>query len=396
MKTLAQLAAASFLVGIYVGCSPVKFSLDEDKCKTAGENCVVENNLYTFDDIKEASAGKVDILIVNDNSASMSFEQKALANRFSGFIQALEARSADYRIAMTTTDVHVDGDGNDPRPINGAGTIQNGNLLSFGGYAYLTKDISNRVSLFNSTVVRPETRQCEDFIANWIRNNGVASTENSSEYARQYKANCPSGDERGVYAATLAIQNNPSSFIRKDAHLAVIFLSDEDVRSQLYYYSGYGLANLDQPATLVSTFTSKYGTGKGLSVHAITVKDSSCLAEQNNQVLGNPAVEATRGFVQGTFGTVYQTFTNQNWGKSVSICSLNYTNEIGAISTDILQRIDGITLNCSAPIDLVVSAAPGSAAALPSWTRVGKQIKFATTLTAGTKVRVAYKCSKLD
>lgn len=396
MKSLMQFMAASFILGVYVGCSPVKFSLDEDKC-SSGDGCIVENNLYTFDEVKEPAIGKVDVLIVNDNSASMSFEQKGLASRFQGFIQALEAKNADYRIAMTTTDVHVSGDGNDPRPINGNGTLQNGNLISFGGYAYLTKAVSNRVSLFNSAVVRPETAQCESFIANWIRAYGKDSVDSSSEYARQYKVNCPSGDERGVYAATLAIESNPSSFIRSDAHLAVIFLSDEDVRSQLYNYASYGLANYDQPATLISKFQSKYGTSKGLSVHAITVKDAACLAEQNNQVLGNPAVEATRGFVQGTYGSIYQTFPNRNWGKSVSICSLNYTNEIGAISTDIMERSNSIALKCSAPVDLVLSIAPGSSiSTMPAWTRDGKLIKFSSVLPAGIKVRTTYKCSKLD
>lgn len=395
MKALAKFTMASLLVGIYVGCSPVKFALDEDKCKSVGENCVVENNVYTFDNISEVGAGKVDILIVNDNSASMSFEQKGLAARFQGFVQALDTRKADYRIAMTTTDVHVEGDGNDPRSINGAGSLQNGNLLSFGGNAYLTPAVSDRVALFNSTVVRSETRQCEDFIASWVNSNGIAGT-NTSEYSRQYKINCPSGDERGVYAAALSVEKNPSSFIRKDAHLAIIFLSDEDVRSQLYSYTGYGLENYDQPATLISKVREKHGTAKGLSIHAITVKDNSCLAQQNSQVLGNPAVAATQGFVQGSFGTVYQTFPNQNWGKSVSICSLNYTNELGAISTDILERINGINIACSNPMDLEVSAAPGSSSALPSWSLVGKQIKFVSTLQVGTLVRVKYKCSRID
>lgn len=394
MKTLAQLAAASLIAGFYVGCSPVKFSLDEDKCTGAAENCVVQNNLYTFDEVKTVDSGKVDILIVNDNSASMSFEQKALAARFQGFIQALETQKADYRIAMTTTDVSVGGDNNEARPINGNGTLQNGNLISFGGNAYLTKEVANRVTLFNSTVVRPETRQCEDFIANWVATNGIASTENSSVYANQYKANCPSGDERGTYAAALAVEKNPSSFIRENSHLAIIFLSDEDVRSQLYHYNGYTLATNDQPATLISKIRGKYGTGKGVSIHSITVKDNSCLAQQNSQTLGNPAVAATQGFVQGSYGTVYQTFANQSWGKSISICSLNYTNELGTISTDILQRSNGVTLACANPIDLVVSPA-GSTTSLPSWTLSGNQVKFATNLPIGTEVRVQYKCSSL-
>ncbi len=103
MKTLTRLAALFIFVGFYVACSPVKFSLDDSQCKEDG--CVVVDGKYAFDYTATAGYGKVDILIVNDNSASMSFEQARLAPRFSCFISDLDSRSIDYRIGMTTTDV---------------------------------------------------------------------------------------------------------------------------------------------------------------------------------------------------------------------------------------------------------------------------------------------------
>lgn len=391
---LLQSALISFAVGAYVGCSPVKFSLNTEPCESTN-TCIVENGKFVFNETKTVGGGKVDVLIVNDNSASMSFEQKNLAARFSGFIQSLDNRKIDYRIAMTTTDVHVPGDNNEPRAINGSGTRQNGGLIPFSNNLYLTPAISNRVSLFNETVVRAETLQCEQFIASWVQTNGLQSTETSAEYARQYKANCPSGDERGVYAASLAVSKNQSNFIRGDSHLAVIFLSDEDVRSSLYdKVSGFQLAAQDQPANLIQTIYGKFGNNKGISVHSISVKDSSCLAQQNDQTLGNPPVSMTRGMVKGSIGAVYQTFAARGWGKNVDICFNDYTSQLGDITAHIIEKVGSVTVQCSAPEELSVEFIPANNSI--TYTLEGKTLRFSQNLPIGSQVKLSYKCTNLN
>ncbi|AFY00539.1 hypothetical protein Bdt_0838 [Bdellovibrio bacteriovorus str. Tiberius] len=370
------MAAISFFVGLYVGCSPVKFSLDDSKCKDSG--CVVENGKYAFNYSQTAGRGKVDILIVNDNSASMSFEQARLAPRFQNFIADLDNQQIDYRIAMTTTDV---------------ARSDAGSLVSFGGNPYITRNHSNRMSLFNSTIQRPETLACEKFIANWIRNNGgnLASIE-SSAYSQAYAQNCPSGDERGVYAANLVVKNNPSSFIRSDAHLAVIFLADEDERSGLYGNGGYVLDQMDQPNYLINNVKSSLGADKfnSLSVHAIVVKDNNCLAQQNGQTLDN--YSPTTGLVTGSIGNVYLSFTNNGWGMAADICSNDYTSQLGQIRSKITDRIKDIMLNCSSPQDLIVTVS-GSPV---GYSLVGKTLKFNQYLSPGTSVSLSYKCDSLN
>ncbi|KHD87196.1 MAG: hypothetical protein OM95_15545 [Bdellovibrio sp. ArHS] len=371
------MAALSFMVGLYVGCSPVKFSLDDSKCKDSG--CVVVDGKYSFNYSATAGYGKVDILIVNDNSASMSFEQARLAPRFQNFISDLDSKKIDYRIAMTTTDV------------SGSGA---GALIPFkSGVNYITNQMSDRYTLFYSTIQRPETLACEKFIANWIRNNGGNTDSiNSSAYSSAYAQNCPSGDERGVYAANLVVNNNPSSFIRSDAHLAVIFLADEDERSGLYGNQGYYLDQMDQPAYLISNVKSRLGDDKynSLSVHAIVVKDPSCLAQQNSQALDNYSV--TTGLVTGSIGSVYLAFTNQGWGNAADICSSDYTTQLGQIRTKITERIKDIILNCSNPTDLVVTVSGTPV----SHYMDGKTLKFNQYLTPGTSVSLSYKCESLQ
>lgn len=377
MKTLTKMAAISFFVGLYVGCSPVKFSLDDSKCKDSG--CVVENGKYSFNYTQTAGRGKVDILIVNDNSASMSFEQARLAPRFKRFIEDLDAQKIDYRIAMTTTDV--------------SGS-RGGNLIYYKeGTPYITPAHADRKTLFDNTIQRPETLACEKFIANWIRaRGGDVNSINSAEYSAKYSQNCPSGDERGVYAANLVVKNNPSNFIRNDAHLAVIFLSDEDERSGLYGDNGYVLDQMDQPNYLITNVKNSLGADKfnSLSVHSIVVKDNACLNLQNSQALDGYG--PTTGLVSGSIGNVYLSFATAGWGAAADICSEDYTSQLGQIRSKITDRIKDIMLNCSNPSDLIVTVSGTPV----GYYMDGKTLRFNQYLTPGTSVNLSYKCDALQ
>lgn len=366
MNALAKLSILSFVVGLYAGCSPVGFSMDDSQCRDEG--CIVQNGQYAFKYDVQVGKGKVDILIVNDNSASMSFEQARLAPRFQNFIQELDSQNSDYRIAMTTTDIS-----------NGRG----GKLIDFGsGKKFITPSDSNRQALFSSAIQRSETLKCESFMTQWISSGKSTAT---SEYTSAYNQNCPSGDERGIYAASLVVENNPSSFIRNDSHLAIIFLTDEDVRSGLYKVSSqFALASKDQPNYLVNEVKKKYGNDKfnSLTVHSIIVKDNACLVQQNSQING----------VQGSIGEAYKLFETSQWGKTVDICSTDYTSQLGQIRSYISNRIKDIVLKCYSPTELIVTV---SGSNIP-YTLEGKTVKFSTYLNPGTNVSLSYKCSVLN
>lgn len=377
MNSIKQLLAVTIFTGFYIGCSPVKFSLDDSQCKDNG--CIVVDGKYSYDYTATAGAGKVDILIIDDNSASMSFEQSRIAPRFANFIQNLDAKNIDYRIAISTTD------------ISGGSFPQGGKLIPFAdGSSYLTPNNSQRLSLFNAAIQRPETTTCENFIANWFKSHNI-ETQNTSDYQNQYKQNCPSGDERGIFSANLIVKNNPSYFIRNDAHLSIIFLSDEDVRSGLYSNNTLPLDNLDKPASLLENIKSTYGIEKynSASIHAIVVKDSICLNTQNNQILGSPPNTVTQGLVRGSIGTTYLQFSESSWGIAADICSEDYTTQLGAIQTRLEKQIKEVMLNCSKPFNLSVSLSGRSI----SYSVVGRTLKFAEYIQEGTKLNLTYQCS---
>jgi hypothetical protein len=379
-----KILTVSFLIAVYVGCSPVNFAKDSEmrKCQDFAASCIVKDGRDYFDETVGVGRGVADILIVDDNSASMSFEQAHLADRLANFVAGLEAQNTDYRIAITTTD--ISSPGNPARPINLNGALQDGKLIAFpNGEYFLTPSsgtLAQKDEWFRKTIQRNETLACESFIR---ANYGAPGYESA------YNQNCPSGDERGVYAANLTIANNPNGFIRPNAYLSIIFLSDEDERSQLYYSGkdpSFALADLDQPQTLISNLAHVYG-GKALSVNAFVTATQECLATQNNQmVVGNTSV------VSGSYGSIYAEAVKKTGGILGDICESDYTTRLGQIKANILEHINDHTLACENPSDLVVTFTGQTGM---TYTVSGRTVKLSQELNSKATARFQYSCPSL-
>lgn len=379
--------AFAIFFGAFLGaCADMKFQKSsESACQGSGENCVTQDGIDSFDYTFQFGAGKVDILFVNDNSASMSWEQKRLANRFTNFIQDLDSKSIDYRIAMTTTD--ISSAANPPRTVNQNGALQDGRLIDFGSGNYFltpqTGSLDSRVSWFNLALERKETESCERFIVDW-RNQGKSIY--SDEYKQKYKDLCPSGDERGILAGLMTARENYHGFFRVEGNAVFIFLSDEDVQSQEYspYVIGVELPTEDRASNFVSEFTRKYSS-KHLTSHAIITATQSCFDEQKNQI---------PGVIHGSYGLEYHKLASQSGervspGMTIDICDSNYTTQLGSIARDIISKAKEHTLKCENAQDLVVS--PSNI----TYSVSGRTLKFGESTPVLADIRVQYKCRSL-
>lgn len=406
MRWPLQMIMLAALAGLYAACSPVMFEKDAD----CGVGCVRVNGMKEVEYSVGASGGKVDILFVDDNSGSMSFEQNNIAARFSSFLSALDAKQVDYRIGVITTD--VSGPNNGPRAINGNGALQDGRLISFSnGQYFLERGTANKESLFASVIRRSETLTCESYL-----------NSNPSQNSSAYAANCPSPDERGIYAASLTVESNPASFIRAEGNLAIVFLSDEDVRSQLYEQSpAYRLSDRDLPQSLISLVQSRY-PGKSLSMHSIIVRpgelrgglsaadvagkiaqvitgdynmtvnsqnrpenffqgaDIACLNAQGNQT----------NQVSGSLGYLYYLAAKMTGGVVGDICANNYGAQLADIGTNIGEKVNQIALACANPkiLDLRFTNQSGA----PTGRIEGTNYIFSPELTAGQTVYMKIEC----
>lgn len=416
MIRLIRVSLILLACGYYVGCNKVKFEKDasQDPCLAAPTKCTYINGRSNWSETITPALGKVDIIIVDDNSGSMSFEQSRMAQRFANFIGSL--KQVDFRIAITTTDIS---DSKNPaRSINGNGALQDGKLIKFGnGKFFLSpSDGANAQTLFSEQVQRPETSKCEAF----IKSNPAVIAGSS-----QYNENCPSGDERGIYAANLVVKNNPESFIRPEAHLAIVILSDEDTRSSNYWKSNqFSLDKNDLPQTLIDNVKAMYPS-KTLSVHSIIVRpgtnqaastdqlnailsdltydpqtagfnpltyfsndpaeltnSNSCINQQSSQISG-------AGF-SGSYGYLYAHLSRMTGGLEGDICANDYASQLTNMGASIAERVTEVQLRCAELRDLKVVLVPDTGAI--TYSAVGSTLKFSDIIPPGTQVTLSYSC----
>lgn len=417
MKSALTYILAFLALAYYVGCAKKNFNIDQtqvDSVCAQSNGCVKENGILKYNYSTKTTGGQVDILFVNDNSGSMSFEQKSMAQRFGNFISTLEAANLDYRIAITTTDISTSENG--PRAINQNGALQDGRLIKFSdGTSFLTPtsggSMNARVQMFAQAIQRPETLQCETFLNN---------NPNEVQGSANYMANCPSGDERGIFAANLVVQNNPNSFLREKGSLALVILADEDVRSSNYdRIARYTLSANDLPATLMAQVQTKF-PDKTFAAHSIIVRpgglsvtvsrmnevyafimddpepltmgykhsnyfstsgsDSACLTAQGNQMAG----------ASGSYGYVYAVLTRATGGIEGNVCAADYGSQLSTISSTIVNKLDEVALRCSPVNDLQVNVVPAVNGLTHSV--VGSNLKFSQPLPPATQLDLSYSC----
>ena len=78
------------------------------------------------------------------------------------------------------------------------------------------------------------------------------SFQSQTDYVNNYSRLCPSSDTRGIFTARLVVGENSSSFMRSDANLNVIAISNDNVRQ------GQPKETNDTASAFVSMMQSNY------------------------------------------------------------------------------------------------------------------------------------------
>ncbi len=413
-KVILQIALATGVLSALAACAPSIFQKELD----CGRGCTRSATEFTkqIEYTMKVPGLKVDVLFVDDNSGSMSFEQNRMATRFQTLLDQLEAQHLDYRIAITTTD--VSSAANPPRPINNNGGLQDGRLIPFPtGVSYIESSTPNKLQLFQQAIQRAETLTCE----NYIRQTGGQSTDRVA-----YQTYCPADDERGVMAANMFVDANYGGFLREGSHFAVVFLADEDVHSGLYSQAaGFPLEARDLPFSLMQNIQSKF-PGKSFSFHSIIVrpgplasdvsaaaasnflneasafgnyqwpaevqpgqlfneanKDYSCLSQQGQQTPG----------VNGSFGYIYALAAQLTNGITGDICASDYGSQLRTIGANIGKQVNQINLACANPkiIELKYTNKSG----IPLGTFAGTTFTLDPSVAVGDSIYLKIECPDL-
>lgn len=377
------------VIGFLIACSPTKFGKNKDMetlCDSSVVKCVVESGSTVITQNFKVGAGKVDILFIDDNSASMSKNQVNMANKFVGFIQSLDQKSIDYKIALTTTDYKFV-------------SKNSQKLIVFGnGKKFITKDDNDRVSFFNNAIVRRETIDCEDFIISMFNTYGSSFQLNTSNslYAANYSIKCPSPDTRGIYIGNTIISENTDLFMRTDANLNIILISNDNVRQ------GKSLEENDTASAFNSMMVKNY-PNKYWSFNSIIVKDDSCKQLQTlSNALGKVVMNQSVPAIAGGLGIEYANLSNSSAvdidnnprprGQVLDICENDYTHNFATMATQISDEARMVTLKCTpseAPAVTFEGIADSSRQVPHKWS--ANKITFEKG-SEGMNVKIIYKC----
>lgn len=298
--------------------------------------------------------GKVDIIFVIDNSSSMAVEHREIAGQFNSFLHNL--RDVDYHIAVITTDISRSPD----NPFQDE-YWQDGKFIPIGRRIFLRNEnkgqrISNQtLKDFQRAIEREETTRCDQ------ENQQQSSRRNRYDFDDESSSiRCPSHDERGTYALNLAIRNSVHQrFFRRGAHLMVVILSDEDIRSGEPYYSQpgfeeYEFEDYDYPEVLMESISNRFGKLKSVSFYPIIIPpgNAQCLREQNRK---RKQGEGTGG---GYYGVEYARlamaeddsltkYGNLLEGEIISICRKGYSSQLNRVAMS--ANTARIALPCGNP-----------------------------------------------
>lgn len=284
--------------------------------------------------VKVSENQKVDILIVIDNSGSMAYEQKSMASRVRSFLDVV--KGLDWQIAVTTTDP-------DDKPLG------DGRLVPLYGKtgSYILKssmpDADARYTL-GMTLQRPETG---------------------------------SGVEQGIKASYRAVERAMASsggnanFIRSDAQLAVLVISDEDE-------SANGSKN--DPANFIKFINTSFNGQKAMSFHSIITRpgDKACLSSE--------------GY---SYGYRYEEISKLTGGVIGDVCATDYGAQLQGVAEGVRKTLKSITLTCAPVIDSMRSLLVLKDGQVYDGTRhmEGLNVVFDNMLPAGN-YEVYYSCLK--
>ncbi len=295
--------------------------------------CTPENK--TFSQTVSGTGNKVDILIVVDDSSSMSVDNQKLAQKLLAFGADLMNSNLDWQMCITTTDVtYYEG-----RPIKWSGI----------GSRVINKNTPNIGTVFQQTI-----------------------TDIGSGY---------SNDEQGIKASVLSLLNNPAyPCYRPGAAYASIILSDEDERSiggnnSISSQQYQPLTVQNQPATFINTAKAVLGMDVRMVVNSIVVKDNTCKQIQDAQ--GSP------GFI----GTKYMELSTLTGGSIGSICDADYSANLKYFKDAIVSTVSSVELECEPTGIPTVSIPTGY-----NYSLDGRRVTFTPALPAGTTININYQC----
>ena len=235
------------------------------------------------DTYTQQAASKIDVLWVIDNSGSMAARQETIARNFQSFITEFTKNSIDYRIAVTTTDIFKEAGRfvGTPKIIgpttpNVAAVFANNIKVGIAGSPYEVGFDAARLALDLQ-----------------LQANAAAVMQCQTACPTMNQATCRANCET----------NTVFQFLRRDAYLYLIFVSDEEDRS----------------SQDVRFFYRYFETAKGVGNDG-TVTTAAIMGDTPSNRCG------------ATPGVRYKALSDLTGGEIGSICDTNFSVTLGKLA----------------------------------------------------------------
>jgi hypothetical protein len=288
---------------------------------------------------QNATAGKIDILIVEDDSTSMAEHQRNMGSHFRNFMSSIS--DFDFQIAVTNADVSGNG------TYSMMGTFFN---LTGAAGQIMTPYTPNVDQVFLNTIKRPESAGCSLF-------------------------DCPSPVDRPLAAAVMAMKKHAaqnSGLFRDGVDLALVVMTDNNEAIS-------GPANATHPQKVIQTFNNIWGTTKRLITFGIITPptDARCIAKETNSIDGPQP------------STFVDSLIRLTHGYEGSICDSDYGKTLANIGKVIRQLQTSFHLaHVPQAGSVIVNLMPY--ANIP-YQVIGQDVVFATPPPAGTQINITYQ-----
>jgi hypothetical protein len=288
-------------------------------------------------------SAKVDLLLIVDNSGSMSDDSLELADKLEGFVTALEDLEIDWQMCLTTTKI-------------------SSNKAAVKNWVGLSGD--------RKWILNRQAAHFGEKIINTIEEMAFGGDS--------------TGDERGIAALSLHYdQRSENGCYREGAAFSAILISDEDERSvggneALNDRQYEPLQSIDLPDKYLQKISGKIVR---MTFNSLIVKpgDQACYDLQNAQEHST-----------AHYGTLYKELSQKTNGVVGSICSENYATELGQFATAIQQSLTRIRLQCvpvEGSLKVVVTGQTTE-----RWQLQGQEILIDQIGSSATNWEMTYKC----
>ena len=304
-------------------------------------------------EVRQPAASKIDILWVVDNSASMAPEQDNLATNFNTFITQLSRSGHDFHTAVTTTDICQERipEALSERvcPVANIGgspaTHLRGAFIGAPGRTVLRSTDSDLVTRFNSYVRR--------------------GTDGSSF-------------EHGLTAAQLALDRSlhgkNEEFVRNEAFLAVIVVSDEEDDG-----IGLGMSDASTKRNFWAEGITRYRYTEGdLIAYLRLIKGVGRFSVSGIVGTRDPSGRLCSSPVASPLeeGTQYIKAAQQTGGIIRSVCEVNWAESMLKIAQDVSAQAAQVNLPSYPDAKTILVTVDGTASSAWTYNVANNAVKF--------------------